>query len=370
MNQCYKQIFFFFLLGIGICFSRANPTIKDIQVGTEIKKTRVVFVLNRPVPLYIESPEDGSLLVRAPEDTFWKIPDQMKIGRGAISGYELVGFGVRRTCRLVLEPYTRLVGSFLRKNTYIVDLITDDPPLPDPEPEAETEEEEVETLAEPPPPPTVNIQQTLEFPKNEINALTIIPKEDNTTWIIINSDKQDFFESQIIPETKKLHLYLPKINWPSMKTQVLNSGGVEAYTVDESSPSTSTVIMDLKEESALIDIFSTPNLDGTYDFILILANRRATENEIKKLAEKRVELKGIIGSNKAISFKINPPQIVSDQNLGGVTEEASIPVNQNDNKKNFDQKEKEDPLFEKDVFVEEEQEPTWVSEAKLRVKEK
>ncbi|HCI48738.1 MAG: hypothetical protein A2977_01915 [Alphaproteobacteria bacterium RIFCSPLOWO2_01_FULL_45_8] len=358
MIQFCKKSFLFFLLWASVCVPRANLTVKDIQVGTEIKKTRIVFVLSHPISLYVESSEDGSLLVKAPEDTFWKIPEQKQAKQGALIQYDLMGFGSRRACHLILEPYTRLVGSFLRGKTYILDLITDDPPLPEPEPEEQ--ESELNALPpEPPQPTTVNIQQTLELPKNEINALIITPKEDGTTWILINSDKQDFFESQIVPETRKLYLYLPKINWPSMQTEVIDSGSVQSYAVDESVPGSSTIMMDLKENTDTIDLVSTPNLDGTYDFVLILANRKATDAETKKLAEKRVELKSVVGASKAMSFKINSPQLVPEVGEIMAVDQPSAGGGNT-----------EDLLFDPAEFIEKKQEPDWVSEARSQLEEK
>lgn len=370
MIQFGKKSFFFFLLWTSICLPRANLTVKDIQVGTEIKNTRVVFVLSHPVSLYVTSAEDGSLLVKAPEDTFWKIPPQTSVKRGALIKYELRGFGPQRACHLVVEPYTRLVGGFLRGKTYILDLITEDPPLPEPEPQPIEEEEALPEV--PPAPTTVNLQQTLELPQNEINALTIIPKEDGTTWIIINSDKKDFFESQIVPETRKLYLYLPKINWPSMQTQVINSGGVQSYAVDESTPGASAIIMDLAENTDIIDLVSTSNLDGTYDFILILTNRKATEAETKKLAEKKLELKSGMGGNKSLSFKINSPQLVA----GGedsTPNPTPITGNEGDIYREGPPmmiKNQEDSLFDQEEFIEKKQEPRWVSEARDQLVEK
>lgn len=332
MSQFYKKSFFFFLLWSSVCTSRSNLTVKDIQVGTELRKTRIVFVLSRPLSLYPISSENDSLLVKAPEDTFWKIPRHLKSNNGALIGYELKGFGIQKSCSLKLAPYTRLVGSFLKGNSYILDFITDDPPPPPPPPPAPLPElppEEVAVTAPVIPEisvqaPTVNIQQTLSAPQNEINALTIVPKEDGTTWIIINSDKQEFFESQIMSEAKKLYLYLPKINWPSVQTQIINSGSISAYAVDESTAAASAIVMDLVGDADTVDLLSTPNLDGTYDFVLILANRKATEAEVKRLAERRVELKSRIGVNQSLSFKINPPQLIpSSEDIGSYIKENS-----------------------------------------------
>lgn len=361
MSRFCKKFFFFFLLWVSVCIPRANLTVKDIQVGAELKKTRIVFVLSQPISLYPMLSENDSFLVKAPEDTFWKIPQQLQVNNGALIGYELKGFGKQRSCHLRLAPYTRLVGNFLKGKTYVLEFVTDDPPpppLPEPLPEEELEEKETASTPEiSVQAPTVNIQQTLEVPKNEINALTIIPKEDGTTWIIVNSDKQEFFESQIVSEARKLYLYLPKINWPSVQTQVINSGSVLAYAVDESTPGASAVVMDLVESADIIDLLSTPNLDGTYDFVLILTNRKATDLEAKRLAEKRVELKGMNGINKSLSFTVNPPQAVSTPAEPAFYGEA---MDQN----------REESLFDPQGFSEGRQEPGWVSEARNQREEK
>lgn len=363
-----KKTFLFFILGVSTCFPRSNLTIRDIQVGAELNKTRISFLLSRPASLYVEPSEEDSVWVKTPEDTFWKIPVQQEVGRGALMSYKLEKVKGQRMCRLQLGPYTRVVGSFLRGNTYILDLITEEPPIPEPQPEIEEEIEE-EQVPEPALPPTVNIQQTFELPQNEINSLTITPKEDGTTWIIINSDKEEFFDSQIIPSTHKLYLYLPKINWPSLQTEILTSGNVVSYTVDESNPTASAVIMDLKQTTDLVDLLSSPNLDGTYDFILVLADRQATEIETKNLAEKRVELKSKIGSGKALSFKVNPPELVSEP-VALSAEMPPIELEKRDKKRTFDKKEEEDPLFDSSDLNEQKQEPAWVSEARYKLEEK
>ncbi|MDC0349080.1 hypothetical protein OAN21_01590 [Alphaproteobacteria bacterium] len=338
--------------------------IQDIRVGTEIKKTRVEFVLSHPVPLYVRNQGEAITLVEAPEDTFWKIPNQKRVNRGAISKYELIDFEGRRSCRIMLEPYTSVVGSFLRKNSYILDLeIKETPPPPPPLPP--------EPAPEPPPPPSVNIKQTLETTKNEINSLVIIPKEDGTTWVIVNSDKRDFFEYQIMPDAQKLNLYLPKINWPSLETQVLNSGSVESYSVDESNPDSSVVMMALKKSSDIIDLFSTPNLDGTYDFVLILANRKASAEETKWLAEKRMQIKSIVSSKKEVSFKISPPDATFGPSLsqvkGFVESDSGTLEGQNIKKKKPHQ---EDPLFDPLQAKEESPEPEWVSDVRPKALKK
>jgi hypothetical protein len=358
MGRFCKKFFFFFLLWASVCVPRANLTVKDIQIGTELKKTRLVFVLSHPISLYPMVSENDSFLVKAPEDTFWKIPKHLQLNKGAVIDYEVKGLGEQRGCYLRLAPYTRLVGNFLKGKTYILEFVTEEPPpppLPEPLPEEIEEAPAVPEISVQA--PTVNIQQTLEVPKNEINALTIVPKEDGTTWIIVNSDKQEFFESQIVPETRKLYLYLPKINWPSVQTQVINSGSVLAYAVDESTPGASAVVMDLSGDADIIDLLSTPNLDGTCDFVLILTNRKATDLEMKRLAEKRVELKGMNGANKSLSFTLNPPQTVSMP--------AEAPSYGQEMIQN-----REESLFDPQEFSEERQEPGWVSEARNQQQEK
>ena len=372
MIHIIKKTLLFFLLGANICFARSNLTIKDIQVGVEVNKTRISFLLSRPASLYVETGEDGAIWIRTPEDTFWKVPEQQEVGQGGLMGYKLRKIKGQKACLLQVMPYTRVVGHFLRGNNYALDLLTEEPPLPEPEAEPELEEEAVEEAPEPVLPAPVTIQQTLELPKNEINALTITPKEDGTTWIVVNSDKEEFFDSQIAPSGRKLYLYLPKINWPSLQTEVLTSGNVMSYTVDESNPGASAVVMDLQENTGLVDLLSTPNLDGTYDFVLILANRQATDLEIKNLAEKRIELKGKIGGNKSLSFKFNPPQFFSEAPLSESQEVLNLPVEQGvaTNSSVLNQKMPEDSLFDEPSFVEEKQEPSWVSEARSEAQEK
>lgn len=355
MIQFLKIFSFFLLIAVNTSFSRSNLSITDVQVGSELNKSRLSFQLTQPVSLYVQSDDAGFITVRAPEDTFWKIPSRMIIKRGALIQYNLTADKGKKSCIVQLSPYSRVVGSFLRGKNFIIDIITEEPPVieTDGDDEAVEMENALELMPEPlpAPPPTVNIQQTVSVPQHEINSLTIVPNEDGSTWIIVNSDKSEFFDSQIDIDTKKLNLYLPKINWPSIKTESLSSGHVLSYRVDESNPASSTVVFDLMDNTHLVDFISSPNLDGTYDFILVLAPRPATAAENKKLAEKRMELKSRLVGNQNLNFKINPPQMVMDspneQEMRNVSSLQPVPLEYNVAKnRNFVSAEEVDPLFD------------------------
>ncbi|MFN7662637.1 MAG: hypothetical protein ACK5PQ_02805 [Alphaproteobacteria bacterium] len=348
MIQFLKIFGFFLLIGFNTSFARSNLSITDVQVGSELNKSRLSFQLTQPVSLYVQSDDAGFITVSGPEDTFWNIPARMIIKRGALIQYNLTNDRGKKYCIVQLSPYSRVVGSFLRGKSFIIDIITEEPPVI--EPEVDDEAMEMDNDPElipaplPPPPPIVNIQQTVSVPQNEINSLTIVPNEDGSTWIIVNADKAEFFDSQMDVDTKKLNLYLPKINWPSVKTESLSSGHVISYRVDESNAASSIVVFDLMDNTHLVDFISSPNLDGTYDFILVLVPRPATPGEIKKLSEKRMELKSRLAGNQNLNFTISPPQMVVDgpneEPMMSSLENVTTPTT------SFSPQEEVDPLFD------------------------
>ena len=259
-----------FLAAIGQVISNSNLTISDISAGTEIDKTRLAFQMSYPATLYVEDRGEGVFLVSGPEDTYWQLPAQKDLKSGPLESYEIVDMDRGKGCLLRFNPYTRLMGSFMRGNTYILDLETKEPPPPPPPPPAE--EEKPLDLPDPAPTvPNVTLNQEMVVKTNEINSISVLPKNDGSTWVIINADKEEFFEFQLAELSKEFHVYLPKINWPTLKTEILNSGLITSYSVDESSDRMSTIRMQLREEKAydVVDLFSAPNLDGTYDFVII-----------------------------------------------------------------------------------------------------
>lgn len=289
-------------------WANSNLTITDIRVGTEIDKTRVSFEMSYPVSLYVEDRGDGVFLVSGPEDTYWRVPPQKKVEKGPLKSYEIVSLDRGKGCLLRFNPHTRLMGSFGRQNNYFLDLETKEPPPPQPLPPPVVEEEEPLDLPAPKPvAPTVTLNQEMVVKSNEINSIAVLPKQDGATWIIINSDREEFFEFQLVDFTQEFHVYLPKINWPTLKTEVLNSGIVRSYSVDESSDKMSAIRMQLRPSQAVdvVDLFSAPNLDGTFDFVVILANRRATPNEVRRIAERRIYMKkNMRPSSESFKFKL------------------------------------------------------------------
>ena len=84
---------------LSLCFisfegsARSNLVVKDIRVGFENNKTRIVFELSKPVSLFVqEDNKQDKLVVFAPEDTFWKIPNSRKLSQGAFQKYVLNSF--------------------------------------------------------------------------------------------------------------------------------------------------------------------------------------------------------------------------------------------------------------------------------------
>ncbi|UNM06499.1 MAG: hypothetical protein H6925_02085 [Holosporaceae bacterium] len=69
----------------------------------------------------------------------------------------------------------------------------------------------------------------------------------------------------------------------------------------------SAIRMQLRPSQAVdvVDLFSAPNLDGTFDFVVILANRRATPNEVRRIAERRIYMKkNMRPSSESFKFKL------------------------------------------------------------------
>lgn len=327
-----KQMHWMFLVFVAflapeIC-ANSNLTITDIRVGTEIDKTRVSFEMSYPVSLYIEDRGDGVFLVSGPEDTYWRVPPQKTVEKGPLKSYEIVNLDRGKGCLLRFNPYTRLVGSFGRENNYFLDLETKEPPPPPPPPAPVVAEEEPLNLPEPQPvAPTVTLNQEMVVKSNEINSIAVLPKQDGSTWIIINSDKEEFFEYQLVDFTREFHVYLPKINWPTLKTEVLNSGIVRSYSVDESSDKMSAIRMQLRPEEAVdvIDLFSASNLDGTFDFVIILASRRATPTEVQRIVERRIYMKkNMRPSSESFEFKL-PIAYYGEKKEEGMPPPKSIP---------------------------------------------
>ena len=301
---------FFFLFSISTLSANSNLEIRDIRVGTELNKTRVEIEMSYPVSLYIEDRGAGAFLISGPEDTFWNVPSKKMIDKGPLKSYEVIEMDWGKGCLLQFNPYTQLKGSFGRGDNYILDLETNIPPPPPPVPEPEEIEEKPLDLPDPKPLlPKVTLNQTVNVVMNQINSLSVLPKEDGTTWIIINSDKAEFFEFQHLKSDYELQIYLPKINWPKMNTEVIDSGLVTSYAVDEASEKMSAVSMRLPKDkmAEVVDLFSAPNLDRTNDFVIVLASRVATSDENRRIAEKRMYLKKNLHVS-AGSFDFRPPQ--------------------------------------------------------------
>lgn len=302
-------VFWCGLLMTSLSSANSNLTITDIRVGTEIDKTRVVFEMSFPVSLHVQDRGDGQFLVTGPEDTFWQVPEKKEVEKGPLQSYEIVQMDAGKGCLLQFDKHTHLMGSFGRGQSYFLDLETREPPPPPPPPKEELASEEPLNLPDPKPTvPVVMLKQKVDVKPNEINSLSVLPKEDGTTWIIINADRPEFYDYQLMRNTNELHLYLPKINWPNLNTEILRSGVVTSYSVDETLAGVSSVMMQLKPAGTVdvVDVFSAPNLDGTHDFVLILDGRMASSDEVARIAARRMHLKQGTKSSSE-SFKFRPP---------------------------------------------------------------
>lgn len=338
------SIFWCSLLVILSVSANSNLIITDIRVGTEIDKTRVVFEMSFPVSLYVQDRGDGQFLVTGPEDTFWQVPEQKQIDKGPLKSYEIVKMDVGKGCLLQFDKYTHLMGSFGRGQSYFLDLETRKPPPPPPPPKEESPPEAPLNLPDPKPTvPIVMLNQKVDVKPNEINSLSVLPKEDGTTWIIINADRPEFYEYQLIRSTNELHLYLPKINWPNLNTEIVKSGVVMSYSVDETLAGVSSVVMQLNPGATVdvIDLFSAPNLDGTHDFVLILDGRMASSDEVARIAARRMHLKQGAKSSSE-SFEFRPPMAFYGEKAPegpylpeGVSDTTLVP-----------EKDESDPLFD------------------------
>jgi hypothetical protein len=307
--------------------ARSNLTIQDIQVGFVENKTKIEFDLSKPMPLTVkEDNENNQIIVGGPEDTFWQIPGSRISTYGGFKQYKIKknkeGW---RQCIISLQPNTRVVGKNLVKksktNLFVIDLVTEEPaPPPAPEPQEDPPmamEEAPVIVPEPAPQPLVQIKQEINTAvhTNKIKQIKVIPKEGGATWLVIRSEKEEYFDFQSIPSDQLLLVYLPKTNWPPMPNRDLGDYNIASYRLDETNPNFSILHIKTTKECSAIDQFMSPNADGTNNFVLVLADRAATPIETQRLIEKKMEAQTrfLDRSKYSVEAVVGKPQITESR---------------------------------------------------------
>jgi hypothetical protein len=300
---------------------RSNLTVQDVQVGFVENKTKIEFELSKPMPLTVkEDADNNQIVVGGPEDTFWQIPGARVSTYGGFTQYRIKknkeGW---RQCIISLKPNTRVVGKNLVKksksNRFIIELITEElPPPPAPEPqEVPPLEEAPAVIPEPSSQTLVQIKQEINtaLHANKIKQIKVIPKEGGTTWLVIRSEKEEYFDFQSIPSDQLLLVYLPKTNWPPMPNRDLGDYNIASYRLDETNPNFSILHIKTTKECSAIDQFTSPNSDGTNNFVLVLADRAATPIEMQRLIEKKMEAQAryLDQSKYSVEAVVGTPQV-------------------------------------------------------------
>ncbi len=301
--------------------ARSNLTVQDIQVGFVENKTKIEFELSKPMPLTVkENSTINQIIIGGPEDTFWQIPGSRVSAYGGFKKYTIKknkeGW---RQCVISLQPNTRVVGKNLIKKSkstrFVIDLITENPtppPAPEPEEAAPLEEPRI-IVPEPAPQPLVQIKQEINtaIHANKIKQIKVIPKEGGTTWLVIRSEKEEYFDFQSIPSDQLLLVYLPKTNWPPMPNRDLGDYNIASYRLDETNPNFSILHIKTTKECSAVDQFMSPNADGTNNFVLVLADRAATPIETQRLIEKKMEAQArfLDRSKYSVEAVVGKPQI-------------------------------------------------------------
>ncbi len=313
--------FLFIGLAVANADVRSNLTVRDVQVGFIQNKTKIVFELSKSMPLTVtEDVDNNTLTVGGPEDTFWQIPESRTTSYGGFQKYVIKKNSEGwRQCVVSLAPNTRVVGKALVKkpkgSRFTIDLLTEAPAPPPPPPvEPEMPAEVPQPMVEPQP-PVVQITQQIntELHRNKVKQIKVVPKEEGTTWLVIRSEKEEYFDFQSISSDQLLLVYLPKTNWPVMPTRDLGDYNIATYRLDETNPNYSILQIKTTNNCSAVDQFMSPNSDGTNNFVLVLANRPATSIETQRLIEKKLEAqaKRLDQSKYSVEAVVSQPIITS-----------------------------------------------------------
>ncbi|MEI8321016.1 MAG: hypothetical protein WCG05_03285 [Alphaproteobacteria bacterium] len=344
----FKRIFYI-LLGVLVwgnasCAKR-NLVISDIQLGYEENRTRIALTLSQPINLYVRvEANSGDILIEAPEDTVWDIPFYVNEAQGNFQSYTLNSITESpRLLRLSFSPGTSVAGYSLEPTPvgqyqFLIDIVTEEP-APEPEPEPEMPMPEPAPVQIMAPAPTIVVNPMVEIPTppaNKITAVKVVEQKDETTWVSITSTAREYFNFDSLPHEKKILIYVPKTNWVDVDTHLKSSPLVRTYRVQDTDPNFSVVSIETYRENAVIDEFMSPNSDGSNDFVLVIADRLATDEEKGRLKQKKqaetlntLHQEKIALQAKLQSNLIEAVQAKNSENPEFSAGATSMPVNEN-----------------------------------------
>lgn len=285
---------------------RDNLVVKDIRVGSQGDHTRLALILSQSSKLYIKHDAEHQLLkIEAPEDTLWRIPAHSQQSSGLFEKYTLLtnndGIGV---CLVSLRPHTLISDKGLKKTShgyeYFIDVVEKAPAPPPPPPPATV------TIQ-----PVIEIKQTIdtETTKNMIQKVDVVRRNPTTTWLVIRSTQKAFFDFQNIAKEGSLLVYLPKTDWSQIKLVNQAKSMITNVVVDDDNPKQSTIMLMSSGVKDVIDQFISPNQDGSFDCVLVIASRMASPIETHRLLQKKVEAQQYITPPKMLDATVTAPEV-------------------------------------------------------------
>ncbi len=321
---------------LSVLSQSSNLMINRLQVTAEGNSTRISLSLSQPSNLYVKEDKQHRLLkIEAPEDTVWNIPSESKQALGDVEKYALFtnGEGIQ-VCMVSLHPRSVLESKGLKKSkkgySYEIRLIRQEPEKP--------------VLPPPPPPapptpvvvqPLIEITQSIDpdEAKTKVKLVELSQKGPNTCWLTIRSNTRQYFDFQSIPEEKNILVYLPKTDWSKTPLKNQQVPLIPSLTIDDDSANQSQIVLTAPRVIDVVDQFISPNQDGTFDFSLVIAPRKASAIEVQRLIQKKMEFKEQEQSkpSNVIQTSLTPPEVqisaLPDQNLETREDEQLIPGN-------------------------------------------